>query len=114
MKRQFPGVEVKDRETISRIVECVDRLSAVHPRRPVNVVEAEALLSAPLYLLLYKHPVHDFKDRLFKVERSALRAFVRAEFRIDRMEGVDIMVPSPDMESVLIGNHDGGLFVLGA
>lgn len=63
------------------------------------------------FYLLYKHPVHDFKDKLFKANGKEIARFLRENMDPDKMEGLDLIISSVDMSCIVICNHDGEIFL---
>ena len=112
MKRIFPGHEIGSFAQMREILARLRETETSCARQAVSVTAATDALTEQLYLLYYKHPVHDAKDRLFEVERHELITFVNKEFDEERMDGVDIVVTNFKMGHFLIGNHDGQLFLV--
>lgn len=115
----FPGKEVKDRTVI---VENLKRHLNPAGIAPIDLMHSwqriepddghfARLLTAESYYLHYAHPIHDFKSRLYLVERSELVVFIKSRFDFRRMEGLDVYIFTPDLTRVLVGNHDGELYL---
>jgi hypothetical protein len=115
----FPGVKVVDRNTEIRC----KILSLVNPNNEVpienikkwnrvddNVYELEALKNFNTYYLLYKHPVHDYRDKLFLVGREELISFMKERIKPSEGEGLDIIITNAEFTKLVVCNHDGLVF----
>jgi len=115
----FPGVQVEK----SRTVMVVDKLfRRLNPRSlsPFDLMQTWTkiaikkelcqLLTEERYYILYKHPVHPHKDKLFDAERHDLQEFLLTRFDERKMEGIDLIVFSLNMNQIIVGNHDGELY----
>jgi hypothetical protein len=94
------GLELQgERETINKIVGRVVQARRAGAKRRRSSVEALiAELTAPQYLVLNKHPAHEFKDRLFRADLAGLSAFLREEFCKESLTGVDIVIATSDLD----------------
>jgi hypothetical protein len=75
--------------------------------------ELEAFLVDGQYYVLYTHPVHRFKDKLFLANRREVLDFLKQRFVPERGEGTDVTVAAVDLGRIVVGNHDGDLFLTG-
>ncbi|WP_146654987.1 hypothetical protein [Labilithrix luteola] len=114
MKRHFPGDVISEPSaTVDEIISRLRAAEALHRRQAVTFGEVRtALVERPRHFLLYKHPIHRFKDRLFRADTTDLLSFIQNEFSSERMEGVDIIVTDEPMSRFVVGNHDGDLFLI--
>lgn len=115
----FPGNEIKDWHGIVDAMRVrlnpasippIDLIRSWRRIEPVGQ-PVDELLTARRYYIFYEHPVHAFKNRLFEATREEVLEFLGSRFNSERMEGVDVTIFSDEHSTILVGNHDGDLFV---
>jgi len=113
----FPGKEVVDKGLITARIK-----AAINPRglAPIELLEswvrcspAEAgvLFPSGKCYLWRQHPVHDFKNKLFEADADETRRFLMKRFSAERGDGMDVIVANESVSAIVIGNHDGELFI---
>lgn len=113
----FPGIKINSDKVKLNI------LSRLNPNNlaPIDnmktwrriddeVYESDTVLNFEKYYLLYKHPIHDYLDKLFEVNRDELIFFMKERIIPDRGEGLDIIVCSKDFSELIVCNHDGEIY----
>lgn len=76
----------------------------------VEIFDSDFFVSNDEFLLWYQHPVHEFKHKLFRVERESLVRFLRERVVPDRHEGLDMTITTPRLREFLVCNHDGDMY----
>ncbi|MFD2330432.1 hypothetical protein ACFSR7_14375 [Cohnella sp. GCM10020058] len=76
-----------------------------------EVYNTDALSSEDPYYLFYKHPTHDFMDKLFLTSKTEVVAFLKVRVNPERGDGVDVIVAPQDYSKIIVCNHDGQIYL---
>ena len=63
------------------------------------------------YYILYTHPVNKKMNKLFVAKKDKLLEFVENCFNEERGNGVDVVISDKSYDNLIVGNHDGLLFL---
>ena len=63
------------------------------------------------FYLFYKHPVHDYLDKLFISAQEELLSFLKNHIDPEKGEGVDVIIASSDLSHIIVCNHDGEIYL---
>jgi hypothetical protein len=77
-----------------------------------KVYNSDAFFSEEGYYLFYKHPIHDYQDKLFLTNKTDVIAFLKDRINPDREEGLDVIVATEDYSKIIVCNHDGQIFLV--
>ncbi|WP_438447654.1 hypothetical protein [Gorillibacterium sp. sgz5001074] len=77
-----------------------------------QVYNTDAFSSQKGYYLFYKHPIHNYQDKLFLTNKSDVIAFLKDRIYPDREEGLDVIVATEDYSNIIVCNHDGQIFLV--
>lgn len=116
----FPGSRVSRDEAKQIMKELLQQINPqnIEPEKNIRnwervdneVYDTDALSSREKYYLFYKHPIHDYQDKLFLTNKTDLIAFLKDRINPDREEGLDVIVASKDYSKIIVCNHDGQIF----
>lgn len=115
----FPGIRINDNKNETKL----SILNGLNPNNiaPIDNMKSWIRIDEGVYelgifekyeefYLLYKHPVHEYMDKLFDVSRDDLVQFMKNRINSKRCEGIDIIVCSKDFSSLIVCNHDGEIY----
>lgn len=118
----FPGNKIVDAEAES-VIEKINNV-----QNPYNISVSESIKSWTLisdvdyavellkrcswYYLFYEHPMHQYLNKLFLVEREDVASFFKNRINPKKMVGMDITIASKDFSLVITCNHDGDIFLI--
>lgn len=116
----FPGYEIKQR---NRLVHNLKKI-----KNPLNQKGCEqfddwteislelcCLILSDLhdeFYIFYEHPVHEFKNKLFKASGNEVSEFIKEEILPEQGLGLDMTIYSLDMKTIVAFNHDGDIFLV--
>jgi hypothetical protein len=75
-----------------------------------NIYEMDIFSDHSSLYLIYKHPIHDYLDRLYWVDREVLIEFMKERIDPDKEEGLDIIIVIPNSHIIVVCNHDGEIY----
>jgi hypothetical protein len=119
----FPGKEIViERQqlmediALRRNPKALSPLEVLGQAQPVGkeVFDSAFFANNSAFYMLYEHPVHWNRNRLFYVEKMDLLHFLDAKIYPERMEGLDVTIVTTDLQGFLICNHDGEMYLLPA
>ncbi|KXZ31517.1 hypothetical protein [Leptospira santarosai] len=111
----FPGTEIfyeKDQIIQKMLTAAPINLKSLHKWNRLDAIPYKALEKFEDYYLLYIHPIHTYKYRLFLTNQKDLIPFLKVRINPDRLEGVDLILSSLDFSEYIICNHDGEIYTL--
>lgn len=115
----FPGTKINNntKEIVSNILKVINpkNLKPIENvktwiRVDEKIYESDMLLNNKDFYLLYKHPVHEYLDKLFEVSRDELIDFMKDRIYPDKEEGIDIIVSTKNFSRIIVCNHDGEIY----
>lgn len=68
-------------------------------------------LNYEIFYILYEHPVHEFKDKLSKVNKKELLDFIDNNFFSAENSGTDVTITSEDFSVIFVCNHDDEIYL---
>ena len=68
-------------------------------------------LNYDTYYILYEHPVHEFKDKLSKVNKNELIDFIKNNFFSAENDGTDVTIATDDFSIIFVCNHDDEIYL---
>lgn len=118
----FPGTKLVGVEA-ERVINKINSVqnpynisNSENIRSWINITDVgyavELMEAYPLYYLLYEHPVHQYLNKLFLVERVDAISFFKSKINPGKMEGIDVTIASKDFLLVITCNHDGDIFLV--
>ncbi|EMK18188.1 hypothetical protein [Leptospira kirschneri] len=109
----FPGYEVNLKHPLyKKIDSIIENINKNLGRTEIDKKLAIQFLEKPGYYLLSVHPILTFKNKIFDVHQKEIQSFITENFNIDRMEGKDIIILDKELIPILVGNHDGQIFLI--
>ena len=117
----FPGIKIDENENalkikiLSRInPDKLDSFENMKRWRKINQKNETLnyLSDFQYYYLLYKHPIHDYKDKLFFVTKEDLIVFIKKKINPDLGEGLDIIIAPENFSKLVVCNHDGDMYLV--
>ncbi|EMN49433.1 hypothetical protein LEP1GSC088_2024 [Leptospira interrogans str. L1207] len=109
----FPGNEVNSEHILYKKIDfIIENIKKNTYRTEINRELAIQFLEKPRYYLLSVHPILTFKNKIFDVHQKEIQSFIMENFNTDQMEGKDIIILDKKLTSILVGNHDGQIFLI--
>lgn len=116
----FPGYEIKQR---NRLVHNLKKIKSSSSLKSDNLSCKWTEISLEFccsklsdlqdeFYVFYEHPVHEFKNKLFKASRNEVTGFIKEEILPEEGMGLDMTIYSLDMKTIIAFNHDGDIFLV--
>jgi len=116
----FPGYEIKPRNRLVHNLKKIksssslksDDLSCQWTEISIECCCSKLSDLQDEFYIFYEHPVHEFKNKLFKASSNEVIEFIKEAILPEEGMGLDMTIYSLDMKTIIAFNHDGDIFLV--